>query len=264
MIVYLLLNRVNRKAYVGQHRGCVLTKRWNGHLNNVKANRHLTGAIRKHGAESFTRTVLAYASCQDELDLLEKFFIQMYQSTNPRFGYNQQTGGLTGTGRHSKATIRQIREANRRHWEQKKPEERVQYSLNAWLRWDTLPEDKKDLWAEECRRRYWRRPQEERDRTIELVRKHTRGKKRAVPAWNKGLLGWNPRRHSSKREYMEEQIQKGLHLVTKPVTLTKVQTERERRAMAALKEAKQAAHQLREIKQRLNDLRFELQGGCNW
>ena len=54
MIVYLLLNRVNRKAYIGQHKGYTLSpKRWNRGLNNVSVNRHLTAAVNKYGADSF-------------------------------------------------------------------------------------------------------------------------------------------------------------------------------------------------------------------
>ena len=34
--------------------------------------------------------------------------------------------------------------------------------------------------------------------------------------------------------------------------------------MVALKEVEQAQQQLREIKERLNALKFELEGGCTW
>jgi hypothetical protein len=57
----------------------------------------------------------------------------------------------------------------------------------------------------------------------------------------------------------------------KPVMGTKIQCRennathpRETRATVALKEVEQAKHQLREIKERLDALKFELSGGCTW
>src|SRR4051794_38901857 len=99
VIVYLLVNQVSGKGYVGQTKQHTLAKRWRPSLSSNSANPHLRASIAKYGPESFTRIVLAHARCQEELDLLEKFFITIFQTCNPRHGYNQQTGGLTGVGR---------------------------------------------------------------------------------------------------------------------------------------------------------------------
>ena len=278
MIVYLLLNQLNGKGYVGQHRGYKLSKRWNSNLNNTKTNAHLQAAVRKYGPDSFTRTVLAHASCQGELDLLEKFFITIFQTCNPRHGYNLQTGGLTGAGRHSAETIQRIREANKRHWEKKKPEELILLAENARLRWDLWSDERKRRWAEDCRQRWWTRTPEDRHRIIELVREHTVGKKRSVPGWNKGLLGWNAGQQKSlaTRQKLSAALklywaQKRQLPPKKPCTGTRSQCSpqtprepKETRATAALKEVELAKRQLREIKERLDTLTFELEGGCSW
>ncbi len=162
MIVYLLVNQINGKSYVGQTQYAMLTRRWRPSLSTNSANSHLKAAISKYGGQSFTRTILAHASCQTELDLLEKFFITIFQTCNPRYGYNQQAGGLTGVGRHSQESIRRISEANKRHWGKKSREEMVVYAENARLRWDMWPEEKKRQWTETCRARWWGRSKEPR------------------------------------------------------------------------------------------------------
>jgi group I intron endonuclease len=277
VIVYLLANQVNGKSYVGQTRNHTLARRWNRSLKN-SANAHLAAAITKYGPKSFKRTILAHASCQEELDLLEKFFIAIFQTCDPRFGYNQQTGGLIGPGRHSKETIQRITDSNKRYWEKKTQEEMVKLAENARLRWDMWPKERKQKWADVCRERWWGRSQEDRERIIELVRKSKLGKKRSTPAWNKGLLGWNAgyqkteehRKHMSEAMKMRWEQKRGLP-PKKPSASVKdtganksVRKADERRAMAALKEVSLAEYQLREIKQRLNALKFELQGGCLW
>jgi group I intron endonuclease len=114
MIVYLLLNNVNQKAYIGQHYGFTLAKRWNRQLSNAKVNGHLSNAIQKYGPASFSTKILCHASCQQELDLLEQFFIAAYKSTNPRHGYNQQSGGRKWRGQYTKELRQVISEATRK------------------------------------------------------------------------------------------------------------------------------------------------------
>lgn len=158
MIVYVLWNRVNGKAYIGQHHGYTLSKRWNRNLSDVHVNRHLTSAIEKYGPASFSRQILCYASCQQELDLLERFWISMYHSTDPRFGYNQQSGGRKWRGEYTKKLrqaisegtrkglarrsakekreLRQaIREGVRKAWARKSENERWEFSFGAKIRW---------------------------------------------------------------------------------------------------------------------------------
>ena len=93
MLVYMLENRINQKVYIGQTRHYRLSKRWNSRPCVHKANPHLASAIRKYGADNFSRKILCYASCHEELNLLERFWIAVFQSTDRRYGYNKTAGG---------------------------------------------------------------------------------------------------------------------------------------------------------------------------
>jgi group I intron endonuclease len=133
MIVYLLLNKVNGKAYIGQHKGYDISKRWNRQLNNVKVNSHFSHAVQKYGPASFSRTILCHASCQQELDLLEQFWIAAYKSTDPRFGYNQQSGGRKWRGEYTQEQA--INEKIRKAWAKKSAKEKWEFAFGVKLRW---------------------------------------------------------------------------------------------------------------------------------
>lgn len=298
VIVYLLENQVNKKCYVGQTRYHTLSRRWSPSLKK-SPNPHFAVAIRKYGPKAFTRTILAHASCQAELDTLERFFILIYQTTDRRFGYNQQPGGLVG-GKHSPETIHRIRESNKRRWVNRTPEQMLLYSENARLRWDMWPKERKEQWIEASRERWRNRSPEERKRIRELIRQRRQGQKPSVPPWNKGLLGWNTGfRHTAEAKEKVSMANKGrrwgpqspehrkrrseamkmYHARKKElppkkpsssvrtpgqIRLAGTASRREARTVAALKEVEQAQGQLREVRTRLTALKFELQGGCLW
>ena len=159
--MYALTNKRNNKVYIGQHRGYTLSKRWNRKLDNAKVNAHLTAAIKKYGATSFTRKILCFASCQQELDLLEQFWISVYKATDPRFGYNQQSGGRNWRGSYTPRLKQLISKAARKAWAKKSAKERWEFAFAAKLRW-------------------LMRTERERERMMAQAHK--------VP-WNKGLKG---------------------------------------------------------------------------
>ena len=263
-ILYAIVSQ-SGKMYIGQTSRFPLSKRWGPRLTN-SPNPHLRAAVNKYGAGSFTRTVLAYASCQQEADLLEKYFILIFQSCNPRYGYNQMAGGLSGVGRHSQDTVRRIREANRRHWEKKSPEAMVVLRENARLRWDILPEEKKRQWAEACQARWWNRSEEDRCRILALARQNSRGLGRTKPGWNRGLAGWNAGQQVSPETRIRMSLSHKEYWAQKRAEkrAESIKETRNNRAMAALREVERARQQMREIRERLNALKFELKGGCSW
>jgi GIY-YIG catalytic domain len=91
MIVYLLLNTVNLKGYVGQHKGDKISGRWNRSMYG--ANPHLTAAINKYGSEAFSREILNVCSSQEEMSNLERLWIVTLRTYDPEFGYNETFGG---------------------------------------------------------------------------------------------------------------------------------------------------------------------------
>ena len=137
MLIYAIRNTVNGKVYIGQTVRS-LEQRWAQHvlLSRVR-NMPVCRAIRKHGADKFTRIVLFYAKDKAELDAAERTYILAFHSNEPERGYNLTLGGEGTVGwkpseqvrkkwsqqrrgnknslghRHSAATRRQISEKKR-------------------------------------------------------------------------------------------------------------------------------------------------------
>ena len=70
-------------------------RRWdNG--NGYKANPHLRNAIRKYGWENISHEILKTGLTKEEAMEGEVFYISLYKSMDPQFGYNHTTGGEAG------------------------------------------------------------------------------------------------------------------------------------------------------------------------
>lgn len=93
-VVYLIVNKVNGKMYVGQTTR-TLEKRFNEHSKDHFA---IGNAIRKYGAENFRCEVLKLCASKAEMDAWEKFFIAAICCKIP-FGYNVSDGGGGVAGR---------------------------------------------------------------------------------------------------------------------------------------------------------------------
>jgi len=89
MIVYLAVNRVNGKAYVGQT-SRTLNYRRSGHKNVHRQVFHT--ALRKHGFDNFNWAILDQCETRDELNTREQYWIERLGSIAP-VGYNVAHGG---------------------------------------------------------------------------------------------------------------------------------------------------------------------------
>lgn len=92
--VYVHINKVNGKCYVGQT--CKKpTARWqNG--TGYKTQKHFWSAICKYGWDNFEHEIIASNLTQSEADILEKTLIEKLELTNPINGYNKDSGGNKG------------------------------------------------------------------------------------------------------------------------------------------------------------------------
>jgi group I intron endonuclease len=95
MIIYLAVNNINGKVYVGQTINSLKTRSWYHKRDAIIYNKrsHFYCAIRKYGIENFNFIIIDNAKSIDELNNKEKFWIRYYGSFNPKYGYNSTTGG---------------------------------------------------------------------------------------------------------------------------------------------------------------------------
>ena len=95
--IYKITNSINGKIYIGQSWN--IEQRFKNHRNNTK-NQHLKNAIKKYGLNNFEFCVLKEIDLdmltQRKMDLYENIYIQTYDSSNNKKGYNKKSGGSNG------------------------------------------------------------------------------------------------------------------------------------------------------------------------
>ncbi len=92
MLIYKITNVITNKVYIGQTTK-TLSERIQNHHNSMvsNVNTHLYNAMRKYGWDNFKFEIIAEAQTQQELDELETYYIQLYDSIQN--GYNMTPGG---------------------------------------------------------------------------------------------------------------------------------------------------------------------------
>lgn len=104
---------VNGKSYVGQSTN--ITQRLSKHKSELRHNKHqnlhLQNAWNKYGEYNFIFNVIEYCDI-DELDDIEKYYINIWNLTNNQYGYNIETGGHFNK-KLSQGTKQKIRDAKK-------------------------------------------------------------------------------------------------------------------------------------------------------
>ena len=90
--IYLIVNKLNGKTYVGQKR--LYTKEWNND-NYFGSGKHLKCAQKKYGIENFEKFLIQYCKSIDELNQQEAFWIEHYRKLG-KAEYNICNGGTFG------------------------------------------------------------------------------------------------------------------------------------------------------------------------
>ena len=168
MIVYLLLNQINLKGYVGQHKGNKLSTRWDPKFNLSKVNDHLRKAVKKYGYDVFSREILNHCSTPEEMDSLEKLWILVLRTYDSRYGYNKAFGGMYCRG-HTPDARKRISEAMKRVWANRSREKQAE-AIRKWWRTRTVVE---------------------RQEIRQKMSEKRSGQKlnKVAPPWNKGRVG---------------------------------------------------------------------------
>ena len=113
--LYKIENTVNGKCYYGQ---TIMKpeRRKGNHFSELKrgkhGNKHLQSSWNKHGESAFTFTVISDSEADNQLDQLEKQLIEIFQTMNPNYGYNKESGGNTNK-KHSDETKKKMSEAKK-------------------------------------------------------------------------------------------------------------------------------------------------------
>ena len=92
--IYLHKNKINNKVYIGQTIQDNLNDRWKNGFG-YKTCTYFYSAIQKYGWENFEHIILEQSEnwSQEDLNKKEMYYINFYQSNNPRYGYNITEGG---------------------------------------------------------------------------------------------------------------------------------------------------------------------------
>ena len=109
--IYLIVNKVNGKTYVGQRKSSKECYK----DNYMGSGKLLKKAKKKYGIENFEKFLIQYCYSKEETDKAEKLWITEYRSRG-KAEYNIADGGQGGgfKGRHhSEETKRKISESNK-------------------------------------------------------------------------------------------------------------------------------------------------------
>lgn len=95
--IYIIKNFVNGKYYVGQTVQSS-QERYSQHIREAytKGRKEydycISRGIRKYGKEAFDFATLAENVPVEDLDIVEEHYIDMYMTTDPKYGYNMSIG----------------------------------------------------------------------------------------------------------------------------------------------------------------------------
>lgn len=91
-VIYKHTNLINNKIYIGQTRQKP-EYRWGSEGQGYKNSPHFYSAIQKYGWQNFKHEILFTNLTQEQANQKEIELIQKYQSQNPVYGYNSDSGG---------------------------------------------------------------------------------------------------------------------------------------------------------------------------
>lgn len=131
--IYCIENITTNKKYIGQ--SIDINDRWRRHISELNHNSHhndyLQKAWNKYGDKDFRFYVLEYCD-KDELDKKEIYYIDFYNTTNRKYGYNLKSGGQYHNYQTEEVKIK-ISESNKKAYQNQ--ELRNIRSIDALKQW---------------------------------------------------------------------------------------------------------------------------------
>lgn len=93
--IYKITNKLNGKCYIGQ--SIDINRRFKEHIRGLNTktchNSHFQGAWDMYGSENFEFEIIEEVNNANYLDEREIYYISLYNSNNPTYGYNMTGGG---------------------------------------------------------------------------------------------------------------------------------------------------------------------------
>ena len=97
-VIYKLVNDINKKCYIGKTEDVASRLRY--HIKSLRAgtnkNKHLQNAYNKYGQGNFHIEIVEELNETDDIDEKEKYYIALYKTYDPKYGYNHTLGGDGG------------------------------------------------------------------------------------------------------------------------------------------------------------------------
>jgi len=90
-VVYKHTNKINGKVYIGI--SCNYKKRWGSNGIGYYTQTYFYNAIKKYGWDGFDHEIIENNLTKEEACEKEKYYIELYDSTNNKKGYNISLGG---------------------------------------------------------------------------------------------------------------------------------------------------------------------------
>ena len=94
--LYVHINKINNKKYVGITSKQNPSNRWGKNGSNYKNTAHFYNAIQKYGWDNFEHIILEKELTKNEASNLEMILIIAWKTRDEKYGYNYQIGGYTG------------------------------------------------------------------------------------------------------------------------------------------------------------------------
>lgn len=110
--IYKITNLINNKIYIGQTTSNPPRKRFNSHKHNAKSKKcksYISNSIKKYGYQNFKFEVIDKAISQTELNFLEATYINLYNTLDPKIGYNLTFVDINGNQRKSEQTKQKMK-----------------------------------------------------------------------------------------------------------------------------------------------------------
>lgn len=102
--IYMHRNLINNKVYIGQTRDDLKRRFKSGY--GYRSSPHFYASIQKYGWNNFEHTILEENLTADQANERERFWIQVFRSTEEEYGYNLTSGGRGQPEKRSNKILR--------------------------------------------------------------------------------------------------------------------------------------------------------------